>query len=114
MNEKAAKYREMLLETVAETDEDLLEKHFGGEDLTVAEIKAAIRKMTDRGEIYPVLCGSAFKNRGVQPMLDAVVDYLPRRSTCRPSRPRRRARRDRHRASLRREGAVQRLSRSRS
>ena len=77
MADKVAEYREMLLETVAETDEALLEKHFGGEELTVAEIKAAIRKLTVNSEIYPVLCGSAFKNRGVQPMLDAVIDYLP-------------------------------------
>ncbi|WP_374315832.1 elongation factor G [Microbacterium sp.] len=75
--EKAAEYREILLETVAESDEELLEKHFGGEPLTVAEIKGAIRKLTINSELYPVLCGSAFKNRGVQPMLDAVVDYLP-------------------------------------
>jgi elongation factor G len=77
MKEQAAKYREMLLETVAETDEHLLEKHFSGEELTVAEIKAAIRKLTVASEVYPVLCGSAYKNKGVQPMLDAVVDYLP-------------------------------------
>ncbi|WP_409048003.1 elongation factor G [Microbacterium sp. HA-8] len=75
--ERAAEYREKLMETVAETDEALLEKYFGGEELTVAEIKGAIRKLTINSEIYPVLCGSAFKNRGVQPMLDAVVDYLP-------------------------------------
>ncbi len=75
--EKAAEYRTTLLETVAETDDALMEKYFGGEELTVAEIKAAIRKLTVASEIYPVLCGSAFKNRGVQPMLDAVVDYLP-------------------------------------
>lgn len=75
--EKAAEYRKLLLETVAETDDALLEKYFGGEELTVAEIKAAIRKLTVNSEIYPVLCGSAFKNRGVQPMLDAVIDYLP-------------------------------------
>jgi elongation factor G len=75
--DKANEYRTALLETVAETDEALLEKHFGGEELTVAEIKAAIRKLTINSEIYPVLCGSAFKNRGVQPMLDAVIDYLP-------------------------------------
>jgi len=74
---KADEYRQQLLETVAETDEVLLDKYFGGEELTVAEIKAAIRKLTVASEIYPVLCGSAFKNRGVQPMLDAVVDYLP-------------------------------------
>lgn len=77
LKEKAEEYRKVLLETVAETDEVLLEKYFGGEELTVAEIKAAIRKLTIASEIYPVLCGSAFKNRGVQPMLDAVVDYLP-------------------------------------
>ena len=64
--EKANEYREMLLETVAESDETLLEKHFSGEGLTVAEIKGAIRKMTIASEVYPVLCGSAFKNRGVQ------------------------------------------------
>jgi elongation factor G len=75
--DKAAEYREKLLETVAETDEALLEKYFGGEELSVEEIKGAIRKLTIASEVYPVLCGSAFKNRGVQPMLDAVVDYLP-------------------------------------
>ncbi|MCK8674831.1 elongation factor G [Rhodococcus sp. HM1] len=75
--DKAAEYREKLLETVAESDEELMEKYFGGEELTVAEIKAAIRKMTVNSELYPVLCGSAFKNKGVQPMLDAVIDYLP-------------------------------------
>ncbi len=75
--ELAAEYREKLLETVAESDEALLEKHFSGEGLTVAEVKAAIRKLTVASELYPVLCGSAFKNKGVQPMLDAVVDYLP-------------------------------------
>ena len=77
LQEKAAEYRQALLETVAETDDALLEKFFAGEELTVAEIKGAIRKLTVNSEIYPVLCGSAFKNRGVQPMLDAVVDYLP-------------------------------------
>jgi elongation factor G len=75
--EKAAEYRTLLLETVAETDDALMERYFAGDELTVAEIKGAIRKLTVASEIYPVLCGSAFKNRGVQPMLDAVVDYLP-------------------------------------
>ncbi|MFB6610023.1 elongation factor G [Agromyces sp. NPDC056379] len=75
--DKAAEYRTALLEVVAETSDELMEKYFGGEELTVAEIKAAIRKLTVNSEIYPVLCGSAFKNRGVQPMLDAVIDYLP-------------------------------------
>jgi len=77
LKEKAAEYRQHLLETVAESDEHLLEKFFGGEELTVAEIKGAIRKLTIASEVYPVLCGSAYKNKGVQPMLDAVVDYLP-------------------------------------
>ncbi len=77
LKEKAAEYRTALLEVVAETDDALMEKYFGGEEITVAEIKKAIRKLTVNSEIYPVLCGSAFKNRGVQPMLDAVVDYLP-------------------------------------
>ena len=77
MVELVAEWREKLLETVAESDESLLEKHFGGEGLTVEEVKKAIRRMTVASEIYPVLCGSAFKNKGVQPMLDAVVDYLP-------------------------------------
>ncbi len=75
--EKAEEYRTKLLEVVAETDEALLEKYLGGEELTVEEIKAAIRKLTINSEVYPVLCGSAFKNKGVQPMLDAVIDYLP-------------------------------------
>jgi len=77
LQEKADHYRTILLETVAETDEALMEKYFGGEELTVAEIKGAIRKLTVNSEIYPILCGSAFKNKGVQPMLDAVIDYLP-------------------------------------
>lgn len=76
--DKANEYRAVLLETVAESDDALLERYLEGDtDFSVAEIKAAIRKMTIASELYPVLCGSAFKNRGVQPMLDAVVDYLP-------------------------------------
>src|SRR3979490_2991316 len=75
--EKADEYRTKLLEAVAETDEALLEKYFGGEGLTVEEIKGALRKLTITSEAYPVLCGSAFKNKGVQPLRDAVVDYLP-------------------------------------
>ena len=75
--DQAAEYREKLLETVAETDEALLEKYFGGEELTTEEIKGAIRKLTIAREFYPVICGSAFKNKGVQPMLDAIIDYLP-------------------------------------
>ena len=76
--EKANEYRAALLEVVAETDDVLLERFLNGDtDFTVAEIKKAIRSLTISSQIYPVLCGSAFKNRGVQPMLDAVVDYLP-------------------------------------
>ncbi|GAA1051187.1 elongation factor G [Arthrobacter russicus] len=75
--EKAKEYRAALVETVAEASEELMEKYLEGEELTLAELKAGIRKMTIASEIYPVLCGSAFKNRGVQPMLDAVVDFLP-------------------------------------
>ena len=76
--EKANEYRHILIETVAEADDALLERYLEGDtDFSVAEIKAAIRKLTVASQIYPVLCGSAFKNRGVQPMLDAVVDYLP-------------------------------------
>jgi len=77
MADKVAQYRGELIEAVAETDEALLEKYLSGEELTVAEIKAGIRQLTVSSEAYPVLCGSAFKNKGVQPMLDAVVDYLP-------------------------------------
>ena len=77
MKAKADEYRAQLIEAVAETSEELMEKYFGGEELTVPEIKKAIRKITVEGTAYPVLCGSAFKNKGVQPMLDAVIDYLP-------------------------------------
>jgi elongation factor G len=77
LKEKADHYRTILLETVAETDEALMEKYFAGEELTIAEIKGAIRKLTVSSTLYPILCGSAFKNKGVQPMLDAVIDYLP-------------------------------------
>ena len=74
---KAEEYRAKLVETVAETDDELLEKFFGGEELSIDEIKGGIRKLVVNNEIYPVYCGSAFKNRGIQPMLDAVVDFLP-------------------------------------
>jgi elongation factor G len=75
--ETADKYREQLLEAVAETDEELMEAYLGGEELTVEQIKRGIRQITVKGEAYPVICGSSFKNKGVQPMLDAVIDYLP-------------------------------------
>ncbi|HEY1572740.1 MAG TPA: elongation factor G [Pseudonocardiaceae bacterium] len=75
--EIANAYREQLVEAVAETDDDLMELYLGGEELTVDQIKAGVRKLTITSQAYPVLCGSAFKNKGVQPMLDAVIDYLP-------------------------------------
>jgi elongation factor G len=75
--EKAEQYRAELVEAVAEADDELLEKFLGGEELSIAEIKSGIRKLVIRSEAFPVLCGSAFKNKGVQPMLDAVIDYLP-------------------------------------
>ncbi len=77
LKEEAAAAREKLVEAIAETDEALLEQYLGGEPLSEEQIKAAIRKATLADEIHPVLCGSAFKNKGVQPLLDAVVDYLP-------------------------------------
>jgi elongation factor G len=77
LQERAEEYRSTLVEAVAEADEELLEKYLGGEELTVEEIKRGIRQLTVTSEAFPVLCGSAFKNKGVQPMLDAVIDYLP-------------------------------------
>ncbi|KYH46116.1 elongation factor G [Branchiibius sp. NY16-3462-2] len=77
LQDKAQEYRQALVERVAEADDALMEKYLEGEELTVEEIKGAIRKLTVTSQLYPILCGSAFKNRGVQPMLDAVVDYLP-------------------------------------
>ena len=75
--EQAEEYREKLIEAVAEFDEDFMEKYLGGEEISIEELKAAIRKATLSVEFFPVVCGSAFKYKGVQPMLDAVVDYLP-------------------------------------
>ena len=75
--DQAQEYREKLVEAVAETDEDLMMKYLEGEEITNEELKAGIRKATINVEFYPVLCGSAFKNKGVQLMLDAVLDYLP-------------------------------------
>ncbi|GAA0915859.1 elongation factor G [Virgisporangium aurantiacum] len=75
--EQAAEWREKLLETLSEADDDIMVKYLDGEELSQAEIKKAIRRATIDGKLNPVVCGSAFKNKGVQPMLDAVVDYLP-------------------------------------
>ncbi|MBB5749660.1 elongation factor G [Micrococcus sp. TA1] len=77
LQEKAEQYRAELVEAVAETSEELMEKYLEGEELTLEEIQAGVRQLTINAEAYPVFCGSAFKNRGVQPMLDAVVSYLP-------------------------------------
>jgi elongation factor G len=74
---EAEKYREMLIEAVAETDDALLEKYLHGGKVEAPEIKDALRRATIAGHVQPVVCGSAFKNKGVQQLLDAVVDYLP-------------------------------------
>jgi len=75
--DEAATYREQLLETIATSDEEFMEKYLGGEEVTEDDIKRAIRQGTLAFDFVPILCGSAFKNKGVQPMLDAVVDFLP-------------------------------------
>src|SRR5690606_7771116 len=75
--DKANEWREKLLETLAEADDAVMEKYLEGEELSVDEIRAGIRRATIANKINPVLCGSAFKNKGIQPMLDAVVHYLP-------------------------------------
>jgi elongation factor G len=75
--ETAHEYREKLVEAVAEADDELMELYLASEEISAAQIKAGIRKLTVHSKAYPVLCGSAFKNKGVQPMLDAVIDYLP-------------------------------------
>ena len=77
MKAKAEEYHEKLLESVAETDDALMEKYLGGEEITVEEIKKAIRKATIACTMCPVTCGSSYRNKGVQPMLDAVVEYMP-------------------------------------
>jgi len=77
MKAEAQKYRDQLIEAVAETDDALLEKFFAGEELTIEEIKRGIRNATLSLTITPVVCGSSFKNKGVQKLLDAVVDYMP-------------------------------------
>jgi elongation factor G len=77
MREEAEQAREYLIESVAESDDILMEKYLSGTALSVAELKAGLRKATIAMNLFPVLCGSAFKNKGVQPLLDAVVEYLP-------------------------------------
>ena len=75
--EQAAEYRDKLLEACAETDDELMEKYLGGEELTEEEIRGAIRKATTACEMTPVTCGTSYRNKGVQPLLDAIVDYMP-------------------------------------
>ncbi|MGM9518309.1 elongation factor G [Acidaminococcus timonensis] len=75
--EQAQKYRQILLEAIVESDDNLMEKYLEGEDLTKEEIKGAIRKMTCQCKLFPVTCGSSYKNKGVQPLLDAIIDYMP-------------------------------------
>jgi elongation factor G len=77
MVDQANEYRELLLETIATSDDVLMEKYLGGEDVSVDDIRRAIRAGTLANDFVPILCGSAFKNKGVQPMLDAVIDFLP-------------------------------------
>ena len=77
MQDLANEYHEKLIESVAELDEDLMEKYFGGEELTIDEIKSTIRKATIDNTMVPVTCGSSYRNKGVQMLLDAIVDYMP-------------------------------------
>jgi len=77
MMELAEKYREQLLEAVAEQDDELMEKYFGGEEITIDEIKAVIRRSTIANTMVPVCCGTSYRNKGVQKLLDAIVDYMP-------------------------------------
>lgn len=77
MKDEVEEYREMICEAAAEADDALMEKYLGGEELTIEEIKAALRKQTVACKVFPVFCGSAYKNKGIQMLLDAVLDYLP-------------------------------------
>ncbi len=77
MVEKAQEYHDAMIESITETDDDLMMKYLEGEDITIEELKAALRKATINNQIVPVLCGTAYRNKGVQMLLDAVVDYMP-------------------------------------
>ncbi len=77
MQDLANEYREKLIESVAELDEELMEKYFGGEEITIDEIKSVIRKATIDNTMVPITCGSSYRNKGVQMLLDAIVDYMP-------------------------------------
>jgi elongation factor G len=82
--DRAHKMREQMVEAIAETDDELLERYLSGEEVTNEELKSALRRATIANRLQPVLCGSAFKNKGVQPLLDAVIDYLPSPSDIAP------------------------------
>jgi elongation factor G len=84
LRELALKWRQALIEAIAEQDDELLEMFFAGEEIPVPRLKAALRKATIAGSVLPMLCGSAFKNKGVQPLLDAVVDFLPSPPDAKP------------------------------
>ncbi|EDP74457.1 elongation factor G [Hydrogenivirga sp. 128-5-R1-1] len=77
LKDKAQEWREKMVETIVETDDELMEKYLEGQEISVDELRSALRKATINRQLVPVLCGSAFKNKGVQPLLDAVIDYLP-------------------------------------
>lgn len=77
MKEKAEEYRAAMIEHIAETDDELMEKYLEGEEFTMEEMKAAIRKSTINNTMVPVVCGTAYKNKGIQKLLDAIVDYMP-------------------------------------
>ncbi len=77
MKDLAEEYREKMIESICETDEELMEKYFGGEEITVDELKVALRKATIANQIVPVVCGTSYRNKGVQKLLDAVIDYMP-------------------------------------
>ncbi|HQG58214.1 MAG TPA: elongation factor G [bacterium] len=77
MIEDAKKYRSLLVEKIAESDDVLIEKYLNGEDLTIEEIKTGLRKLTVKAEVYPVFCGASLSNKGVQKLLDGIVEYLP-------------------------------------
>lgn len=77
LKDKAKEYRNKLIETIVELDDELLMKYLEGEEIPVLDLKRVLRRATIEGKLYPALCGSAFKNKGIQPLLDAVIDYLP-------------------------------------
>ena len=77
MKEQAEEYHQKLLESVAEQDDALLEKYLEGEELTIDEIKSCIRKATIANHMVPVTCGTSYRNKGVQKLIDAIVDYMP-------------------------------------